>query len=409
MEKSSMYFLLALGWMCSAVLWGSCSSDPGSPDLPDEPSAAVTFSVGSGASQSRAAFREDTPVKVYVFQREDNSDGVDLSATPFKTVEGKSSGSGNLSDITLTGGDLDANKSLKLPTGFTYDFVVVVNASDGATTSNLGAWESGRLTGFSHGADILSGRKEGVAVNVGQTHVNVTFTEYGADAEGNLPHLCSAVLVEAKATQALITHLKGSLDYAVSGMDFKQCLPRSADLPFGGDPMALNILGAGYTSSYSPAISGSAVTVTSPDNTALSKEGIILPYPLRIPDQEYNVLTIDFGLNVNGGNVTFNATGVRAPAFEPGYRYRFIVELDHDEDVEEGKVNLLLSVESWNSVSWNAGMGEGETHSWMLISLGSWNSVTWQAVMGEGETSNNIITSVSGWRSATWASNMGEY
>ena len=406
MKKGSIYFLFLLGWLFP-VLLGSCSSDVGSPDVPGVSGARVSFAVGGASSSpTRAAFAPGTPVRVYVFQRgEDVSDVADFSVAPFKTVEGKSSGSGNLSDIAFTGGDLDVSGNLIIPGGYTYDFVVLVNGS--GSSSGFGTLNSGLITGLSHGADILSGRKEGVQVAVGQTHVNVTFTEYGADVQGNLPHLCSAVLTEGRVTQALITNLGGSLDYAVSGMDFKQCLPKSANLSFSGDPMELNIQGSGYTTSYSPSISGSTVTVSAPTIVALSKDGILLPYPLKTQGQDYNVLTIDFRLRVNGGDVLLSASGVRVPELKPGFRYRFITELDHDPEVEAGKINLYLSVESWNSANWNSGMGEGETHSWMYLSLGSWSSVSWHAVMGEGETSNRIITSVSGWKGATWTSNMG--
>lgn len=240
MEKISYYILLLLGFVFP-VLLGGCSSDVGSPVVPDVVSGAqVSFAVGGSTSASRAAFPVNTPVRVYVFQRDGNASGVvNLSTTPFKTVEGLSSGSGLLSDITLTGGDIEADGSLVVPGGFTYDFVVVVNATSGATSSSLGTLNTGYLSGFSHGADILAGRREGVEVSIGQTSVNFLFTEYGADSDGNLPHLCSAVLVEARVTQALIDNLGGSLDYAVSGMDFKQCLPTSANLPFSGDPVDL--------------------------------------------------------------------------------------------------------------------------------------------------------------------------
>lgn len=410
MKKCSFYILLTMSWLCSLWVLGSCSADVNSPDIPDDDSEVrVSFSVGSSASPTRAAFAVDTPVRIYVYQRnEDAPDVVDFTATPFKTVEGRTSGGGVLSDISFTGGDLEVDGSLAIPGGYTYDFVVVVSVPGSGTSLNFGTLNAGLITGFSHGSDILAGRKEGVEVAVGQTNVNVIFTDYGADADGNLPHLCSAVLTEGRATQALIASLNGTLDYAVAGMDFKQCLPRSANLSFSGDPMALNIQGSGYTTSYSPNISGSTVTVTEPANVTLSKDGILLPYPLKTQGQDYNILTIDFRLRVNGGEVLLPATGVRVPAFEPGYRYRFITELDHDPEVEAGKINLYLSVESWKSVNWETGMGEGETHSWMYISLGSWNSVSWQAVMGEGETSNRIITNVSGWRGATWSADMGK-
>lgn len=389
------------------LLWG-CSSDTGdSPvvieDDPDE--VTVTFSAGNSSVLTRAPFSENTPLKIYVYR------GSDFSVAPYKVVEGKTGGevANGLFSVTLTGGDLTDDDRLTVRGGNTYNFVVVVNASSGATASNLGALSSGVLTGFSHGMDILAGKKT-LSVGLGQPNVDVTFTEYGA-VDGKLPHLCCAVLTEARATSALIDKMKkdggGTFKYAVAGMDFKQCLPKSANLSFSGNPMALTVIGT--AASYSASILGEEETVTDPEVVATSAQGILLPYPLRT-GTTYNTLNIDFHLRVNGGGVLFEASNVQVPEFKPGHRYRFIVEMDYTvpPDGEGDVITLLLSVEPWSSVSWQSPMGGDDSmQSLMLLSLGSWSSVSWQSPMGGDSTGSMLIASVGGWSSATWASQMG--
>ena len=395
------------------LLWG-CSSDPGdSPivvgDDPDE--VTVTFSAGNSSTLTRAPFPADTPLKIYVYR----SDG-GFSAAPYKIVEGKtgSTADSGLSSVILTGGNVtDGAGDAKLLTvrgGVVYDFIVVVNASSGAQLSGLGTLNSGMLTGFSHGADILSGRQT-VNVAYGTQEVVVTFKDsYGADAQGNLPHLCSAVVTEARATQTFIDYIKtkGDFNYQVAGMDFKNCLPKSANLSFSGNPMALTPIGS--ATSYSASILGEVKTVTATADVATSADGVLLPCPLQVSGRNYNVMSIDFRLRVNGGEVTFSTTNVQVPEFKPGYRYRFIVEMDKEADQEDGVVKLLLSVESWSAVSWDAAIGgSGDTEVLMLVTLGSWSSVSWQSPMGGDGTDNLLIAGVSGWSSVTWASQMGEY
>jgi hypothetical protein len=394
------------------LLWG-CSSDPGdSPivvgDDPDE--VTVTFSAGNSSALTRAPFSEGDTLKIYVYR----SGG--FSAAPYKVVEGKTgdAGSEQLSPVILTGGDITAGDDgvnrLTVRGDFTYDFIVVVNASPGAQLSDLGTLNSGMLTGFSHGADILSGRAQKV-VALGESPVEVKFTEYGAD-DGNLPHLCSAVVTEARVTEAFITYVKSlysnKFDYQVAGMDFRNCLPKSANLSFSGDPMALTVLGS--ATSYSASILGDEVEVDDKGDKAESEVGVLLPCPLQAPGiRNYNVMSIDFRLRVNGAEVTFPAANVHVPEFKPGYRYRFIVEMDKDNDMNKGKVNLLLSVESWSAVSWDAVIGGGEDDEVLMqVTLGSWSSVSWQSVMGDGGTDKWFVAGVSGWSSATWMSEMGE-
>lgn len=411
MNKSKKCVLRSIGWLLFVSFLLGCSSDNGEPlwggeDGEDEPDVVVTFSTGNSSTITRTAFADGTPVKMYVYRR--SSSGIDLSTAPYKIAEGHTaSGDGVVSDVVFTGGNITDEGQLTVRGNSNYDFVVVVNASPNAKFTDFGVLGLGILSGFGHGSDILSGRKENVRVN-GQESINVVFTEYGADAQGRLPHLCSAVCTEGRVTGALLNHLGGQLRYAVAGMDFTKCLPQSANLPFGGNPMALSVQAAGYTTSYSAAVLGNEVIVNDVARVAESSNGILLPCPLRFVGQDYNSMNIDFRLRVNGGEVLFQAPGVLTPPFRPGYRYRFIVELDYDPS-NNGSVNLYLSVEPWNSTSWENGMGEGEnTESSVILSLGSWSSVAWESSMG-GEDGSMVITSVAGWRSASWSSIMGEH
>jgi hypothetical protein len=179
--------------------------------------------------------------------------------------------------------------------------------------------------------------------------------------------------------------------------------------------MALTVIGSGYSSSYEVSNKGREVTVLSVDSIAESEDGILLPYPglnktiKNGKDYYYNVLNIDFLLQVNGGGVTFSATNVQVPEFKPGHHYRFIVELDYDPTVQKGVVHLLLSIERWSSASWQSAKGGDVTGNLMQCSLGSWSSVSWRSAKGgANDAANMLITSVSGWSSVTWVSDKGK-
>jgi hypothetical protein len=418
MFYSKLYTLFRHKYLILVLLLWGCSSDPGdSPvvieDDPDE--VTITFSAGNASTLTRATtFTAGTPLKIYVYRHSGST--VDFSAAPYKVVEGETTSDvvDGLSAVKLTGGNITEDGRLTVRSNNTYDFIVVINASasvSSGTTPNLGTLSSGILTGFLHGSDILAGRKEKYIAADGST-ANITFTGYGADAQGNLPHLCCAVVTEARATEDLISYLLkdggGQFVYEVAGMDFKQCLPKSANLSFSGDPLALTVVGSGYNTSYSASILGEQKVVTNTSDVAVSRDCILLPYPLR-EGGDHNTMNIDFRLRVNGGEALFQATNIHVPEFEPGYRYRFIVEMDEPDDSGgDGVIKLLLSVESWSAVNWYSGMGEGETQVLMLLSLGSWSSVAWQSAMGGGDTGGMLLATVGGWNSITWGSQMGE-
>lgn len=403
----------------AALLWG-CSSDSGNepPVIEDPDDVTVIFTAGNSATttaSSRIAFPVNTPVKIYVYRRSGTSTQPNFLAAPYKVVEGVTAGTGtgasDLSTVTFTGGDITSDKKLTVRGGYKYDFIAVVNATPKATISDMGTLGAGVLTGFIHGTDLLAGCSIGTGVSGGSGTTEVKFTGYGADANGNLPHLGSAMRTTAKVTEEFLDFMLNTgdkfLNYGVSGMDFKQCLPKSANLPFGGTAMAYQVQGSGYTTSYSVNSPGTIVSMTEVTDVALSNDAVILPFPLRYSDKTYNTIDVDFRLSVNGGEVTFSAAGVQVPEFKQGYRYNFIVELDKDPDVVAGKVNLYLSIEPWSALTWESGMGEGDTENFGVFSLGSWSSVSWQSGMGAGSDNSLMITSVAGWSSVTWTSHIG--
>lgn len=421
MNKSRKYRLRAMSWLLfMSLLLVGCSSDSGDiPWLGEEEEGeftdvVVTFSAGNSSTVTRAPFEDGTPIKLFVYRRASGG-GMNYSTTPYKIVEGRTDNSpgATLSNVTFTGGDITSEGKLTVRTNSTYDFVVLANATPGATFAEFGSLSSGMLMGLTHGRDLLSGRAEGIEAVVGKKNINVTFTEGGAD-NGLLPHLCSAVCVEAGVTSEFFNHFTEgggkTLTYAVDGIDFNVCLPKSANLIFLGNPMALSILASGYNTSYSAYIPSGAVTIAKDNDVAKSEEGVVLPYPLRYPERNHNLLDIEFILRVNGAIVYFKAPGVESPAFEPGYRYRFVVKMDYNEHSGD-EMHLYLVVQPWDSVSWSSGMGEGKDYdpeSDVVFSLGSWSSITWESGMGAGgDDGDMIITSVAGWRAISWSSVMG--
>jgi hypothetical protein len=390
MFYNGLYTLFRHKYLIFVLLFWGCSSDAVIENDPDE--VVVTFSTGNSVA-SRTAFEENTPVKVWVYSRSGGTPN--YSVTPYKTADGKTAGSGVLSTVTFTDGDLTPDKSLTVRRDRTYDFIAVVNAS----TSNFGTFSSGSLTGFSHGMDILSGRKSKLITTTTAVE-EIKFTEYGADNEGNLPHLCSAVYTKLSVTGAVISEVgAGNLQYAVSGMYFKECLPESADFSFSSDPMALTVKTSGYNTSYLAPAASELITVNTTSDVAESENGILLPCPLRYLNRMYNIMNIEFHLVMDDVDIIFYAPEIQVPEFKPGHRYGFIIELDKDV------IRLKLSVEPWSSVSWETGMGEEGSIPVGLFPIGSWSSVSWNTGMGENGSVH--IPVIGGWSGIAWTSEMG--
>lgn len=396
--------LLTAGWSCSGHL----------PDAPDTPvdgdeMVELRFATGERTAGTRAALADGRPVRLFVYQHP-KTGAVDILGTPYRTVEGVTDGvDGDLSVVRLIGGDLTDGK-LIVSSGRTYDIVVVADGAPGAKPEGIRQPNAGIITGFTNGQDILAARQTVTAV-YGAKQIDVTFKSNGADNDGNLPHLGSAVMVEATVTQDLLDQTSGSIEVAVAGMDFRQCLPKNANVLFAhfGSSSAISVQGAGNTTSFSANMVKDTVTVNSPDIKVTSADGYILPYPLSTPGQNHNVINADFRLRVNGGQTVLEANSIQVPEFKPGYRYRFIVEFDYPGT--QGVINLYLSIEPWQALTWDSTMGgpEGDNISQPVkVAVGSWSSVRWSNVMGDDDTDERVIVSVAGWRSVTWNNIMGE-
>lgn len=389
------------------VVAGCSKSDaPLSPPIVEEnvKGVEVLLAAGSAAPLSRAAFAEGTPVAVYIYQRA-VAGVMNLAAPPYKVATGETSSavSSDRSAIILTAGDV-SNGKLILKTGYTYDFVMVVNPPSDPSKLSVGAVNRGVMGAIPHGVDLLAGRKEAIAVTEGMAAIEIAFTEFGADEKGNLPHLCSGIGIEANATQALIDKLanKGSeLNLSVAAATFKK-VAAEGRFTFSSSPLAVVPNPMGYRSSFRMAANTEPVKITSPEQTVLYDKGALLPYPL-LSSNDYNIIDIDFYLGVNGAEALLVAQSVQVPEFKAGYRYKFTVEMDkgNDNDV----INLYLTVSKWDSASWDSGMG-GEDVSKLRVLVGSWSSVSWQSGMG-GDDNDKLLLTVRGWSSAIWSNDMG--
>lgn len=396
-------FNLLIAMLLGLFVVAGCSKSDAPLPPPIVEGVEVHLAAGSAAPMSRAAFSEGTPVAVYIYQRE-VAGVMNLEAAPYKIATGETSSaaSADRSAIVLTGGDV-SNGKLTLKTGYTYDFVMVVNPPSDPSKLSVGAVNSGVMGAIPHGIDLLAGRKEGIAVTEGMTAIEIAFTEFGADEKGNLPHLCSGISIEANATQVLINKLadKGGLNLSVASATFKR-VAAEGRFTFSSSPLAVVPNPMGYKSSFRMTANSEPVKITSPMQTVLYDKGILLPYPL-LSSNNYNVIDIDFYLGVNGAEALLVAQSVQVPEFKAGYRYKFTVEMDkgNDNDV----INLYLTVNKWDEASWDSGIG-GDDTAQLRVLVGSWKSVSWQSGIG-GDDNDKLLLSVRGWSSATWSSNIG--
>ncbi len=359
--------------------------------------AAVQFCVGDGAVPSRGAFTKEKPLLIYVFQRS-NAGVQDFTAAPYKTVTGKTGTTANsngLSDIILTDG------TLYLENGYTYDFVLLVNPPEDASLA------AGGLSGIPHGVDLMAGRADAVAVAADATEVIVSFTEGGAN-EGNLPHLCSRIDIQATATTELISSL-GEVRLGITSATFSPLYPQ-ASLAFADATMKLTGSGS-RTSSYEMKCNTIPKTVATAGDfaagtgdIALFANGILLPLPL-LPNTTKNTLDIDFYVNVNGADVLMAAEAVQVAEFKPGYKYTFTLTMKGNTG--GGAIDLYLTVEPWQTVEWNNAMGGDSADDKVVVLIGTWSKVTWNNVMGGEDDSDRMTLSVDGFTDVDWSLNMG--
>lgn len=398
------FIVLLLG----LVMVTGCSRRDDVPrEVIDDDSVEVGFTAGMTVTQTRAAFAADLPIVLYVYQRED-PEVMDLRTKPHKALKGVTAtgGTNSLSKIMFA----DIGDTFELKANSTYDFVLIVGSDELS-------YNNGSVHSIPHGVDVLVGRKEGVRFPKGEgdadpATVIIKFTEYGADAAGNLPHICSGTAVRVGVSSTLLSHLGSPVRLGIERADFKR-LPASGTFDFASAPlMKLDLVNDGYRSNYNmianTAISNITVASTpelSLESAAASgqivsyNEGVILPYPLKTAGYKNNRIDIDFYINVNGGVVSLGAKEVEVPVFVAGYRYAFSLVMDRKE------ILLYLSVEPWDlAASWESGMG-GDESTIFRVHVGSWSNVYWSSGMGgEGD---KLLIGVGGWASATWDTDMG--
>lgn len=389
--KSLIVLLLVL-----FMVTGCSKDDDAPPPVVDDltGSVEVGFTAGMAVTQTRAAFVDGTDITLYVYQRKDIT-VMDLKTAPHKVVTGKTAaGTGGMSSIVFneSGDNTKYTNTFPLRGDRIYDFVLIVGSKE------LG-YSNGSVYGIDHGQDILSGRAEAISIASNSATVNIKFTNVttGADAAGNLPHLCSGTAVRVSVTDDLLAILSGSVELGISRAVFKK-LPESGTFDFASNPMKLTLIGGGYVSNYNMIANTLAQTVENTTTEVSYEKGVILPYPLKQVGYK-NMIDIDFYINVSGGEVQLAAENVEVPVFSPGLRYAFKITMDSEE------IQLSLSVEPWDAASWDSAMG-GEEVTYLDVIVGSWSNVWWNAGMG-GQDGSNIILSVGGWQSATWFGNMG--
>lgn len=144
-------------------------------------------------------------------------------------------------------------------------------------------------------------------------------------------------------------------------------------------------------------------------NVARSGDGYVLPCPLKSVSEGHNTMDITFNLLIDGGGVALNARNVQLPAFNPGYRYTFVVEFGIDPDTEEGRIDLLLGIDRWDTASWTAVEGGYDTGNRVLVSVGGWNSIAYRIVEGAYGTENRLLIGVDGFDTTSWGSTEGKY
>lgn len=399
--------LLAL--VLSVFALGGCghSDSPGVPDTPngggDE--RIVCFATGGLHAVSRAPFAQGTPVKIFVYN--DAANPADIFAvSPFKTVWGTMGDpADDLSEVVLSGGDIDADGLLVLRSGLAYHFIAVVDNTPGATVGDIAAPTAGAMQPIVHGRDLLAARQsETLAYST--TPATIRFTQNSANA-GNIPHLGCAIAVEGVASAALLAQ-HPAVAVRVAGIDFYYCLPASAILAFSNvgavDP--LTIVADGWNTARVINYDSSMATLTTTTDKATSGDAVILPYPLRNPPATHNTLNIHFRFSVAGNDVKLEASNVGMPAFVSGYRYRFIVEL---ETVNATTVDaiLKLAIGPWNDTGWTGGIGGDPANDILIIELGNWQTQTITGgIGGDGNRDVSIFTT-NPWYEKDWNAPIG--
>ena len=382
----------------------------------------VHLSVGDAASvssSSRAAFTEDNPVTVLVYQRSNNS--VAQYAVPYKRVEGLVMGTDNgdnLSPVILSEGDVTADGDLVVEGGHTYDFVLIVNLPKSATVSN------GVISGITNGSDIMVGRADNYNVPQGASSTTVRFDQGysgGVASDCNLPHLTSKVIINASVDDKILA--SGNVKMGVLSAEFYN-IQDNASFDFGSTPMVGLTLSGNTISSFQLTnnnlltdkgniIQDYLTPIASTSDKAVYDKGVLLPMPLP-SGSEHNVVDIDFTVAIINGKLRpntnkqqvvkslFSAKNVELPELKAGYEYTF--ELVMNGKDKDKPIELYLNVKPWNSVTWGSDMGN--MGNLLRLTVGSWSVKSWSALMGS-ESESILWTEVPDWFNEVWGNDMG--
>ena len=403
-------FLRLLSLVLATVLLSGCGQQDEVASQQGKDEVVVHLSAGDAAT-SRAAFTKSQPVTVLVYQRSDNNLNAAQYSELYKRVEGTvttTAAAGGLSSVNFSGGNLTVEG------GHTYDFVLVVNMPKSATLSN------GVISDIPNNADIMIGRADNYDVPKNASSITVNFTKgYATEGDGNLPHLASKVVVSATADDALLggNHIRmgvGSVKfYGVQG---------KASFNFGSTPMVgltlngktgsyFELVNSDLFSAQGNVVGDNLTQINSSTDKAVFDKGTLLPMPLPT-GATCNPTDIDFTVYFyNGTTVTSTqlaAKSVELPELKPGYQYTFNIVMRGK--AADAAIDLYLSVEPWNSVSWDSSMGGDSSDAQLLnLKVGSWSSASWNASMGS-DTDGNVffLTGVSGWSNLSWTATMGE-
>ncbi len=370
------------------LFFASCNRD-GSMDGKE---VEVRVSAGSAMVLTKSAFSEGTPVIMYIYQRQDPSKK-DLAATPFKIVSGVADGE---REITFTKGDLTADGKITLDIGYTYDFFIVANNVDDLPMS------SGSIDGIEHGMNIMAGRKEGVEIATTESTVDIIFTEFGADEEGNLPRLNVGTAFDFLVTYNYIVAYGGSFALSIEKVIFSG-MPEDASLPFdsGVDDIALVVNDGGYVTDYTMPVNSDPITVITYQDKITIDYGYLLPY---ITSSGINLVDMDFTVLVDDFTMTLLATDIELPNLRPGYRYTFTLAMDSDPYARDGDIYLFLTIEEWDGTQWSSNKGDDTVFTSFL--LGSWGIRIWDKNMGDEST--YIAIEVEDWQATSWIKELGD-
>ena len=366
----------------------------------------LRFSSGDAATKALTPFSTDAQVELLIFQREDAEVSGFTRSGKMYTAKGSIASGGT--SIAITEVDGEPGSIVQLPKLQTYDIFAVCNASplwelyrpDGSARALFGSLQGSYISGFQNGWSVLCAAKT-VTIGAGDDSFEVSL--------GDMPHMNTAVCAQVRLEDAILEDLKvdGKVAVGLNDIQFNNCLPSGANVGLSDSP-AYTVIPGAYNTSYDlyPATSTSA-DITTVVGTYTSDLCYLLPCPRKAAGVN-NVYDITFNLTLNGFGAALEAPAVELPPLLGGYKYTFTM-IFKSTGAETGHVDLLLSVDPWDSVSVVTTEGDYQARYFQNLRIGGWNNVTY--AITEGDYGDDIHTriSVSDFTSVSWASSEGRY